>query len=609
MNCILLSGGLFQVYSNFKENYLTYEDIANKLIKAFSKQNPNINEIFNKYLKTKKDVNVENINEKNDEFLKEINININNNSFNIFEQQKNNFETINLPIFYSFINKFKKVFFNYENLLYLLFDFNIFKLLNIETKNIIFCLNINDILSKKNNDYKKIIVFDTKLENLLYYHSLGCFTVYLSHLVKMDLQNAEQKNFIDKFNDDNLTILNKKGIFFDFSITFMIQILNYIKYISNYDSELKMCKGITLSEKIKNKTGCVNILLIYRFFFKKGEIKRANFFISDDKIMYTTYIGDNKKNCYFYFNKYYISNEYQKPNGIISKLSSKICLNEYGQLITDLIKIKTENPDIFFYNNPNNTSRYLNRGLQIDMINQFIKENLKKDEKIFLPKSKEEYYINIDTFDKFKKIMNENKLNFPLMLKFSGDTEKYDHLIINILCDSGLVNFIEFFEEYTKKDKKEKIKIVLQQFINHGGYIIKLYRIANKSYFFYRPSFPDAKIEFIEKYQEYKRGFLELSTNKLVSQEYKTFWEKVNGINEQYNINVDENILSKIGEKFETFSGDSLFGLDFLLDMEDLKIKKYYLIDINQFPGYKELNKDMGDILKNHILHYLLNNK
>ena len=72
---------------------------------------------------------------------------------------------------------------------------------------------------------------------------------------------------------------------------------------------------------------------------------------------------------------------------------------------------------------------------------------------------------------------------------------------------------------------------------------------------------------------------------------------------------MDENILSKIGEKFETFSGDSLFGLDFLLDMEDLKIKKYYLIDINQFPGYKELNKDMGDILKNHILHYLLNNK
>ena len=77
-------------------------------------------------------------------------------------------------------------------------------------------MNINDILSKKNNDYKKIIVFDTKLENLLYYHSLGCFTVYLSHLVKMDLQNAEQKNFIDKFNDDNLLI--KKEFFLIFQL-------------------------------------------------------------------------------------------------------------------------------------------------------------------------------------------------------------------------------------------------------------------------------------------------------------------------------------------------------------------------------------------------------
>ena len=608
MNCILLSGGLFQIYSNIKENYLAYEDIANELIKTFSKQNKNISEIFNKYRKIKTDV--KNIEEKNDEFLKEVNIDINHaNSFNLFKDQKNNFETINLQIFYSFINKFKNIYFHYENLLYLLFDFNIFQLLNIETKSITFCLDIKNILKKENIDYKKFIVFDTKLDNLFYYHSLGCFTVYLSHLVKMDLLNDEQKNFIDKFNDDNLIILNKNGIFFDFSIIFMIQIINYIEYISNYNEELKACKGNTLTEKIKNKTGAFNIIIIYRFFFKKGEIKRANFFISNDKIMYTTYIGDNKKNCYFYFNKFYISSEYQKPNGIIAKLSSKICLNEYGQLITDLIKLKNENPDIYFYNNPNNTSSYLNRGLQIDMMNRFIKENIKRDEKIFLPKSKEEYYININTYDKFKKLMDDINLNFPLMLKFSGENEKYDHLIINILCDSGLKNFIKFFEEYTKKDKKEKIKIILQQFINHGGYIIKLYRIANKSYFFYRPSFPDAKIEFINEFDEYKRGFLELSTNKLVSQEYKLFWEKVNGINENYNQNADENILANIGEKFEKFSGDTLFGLDFLFDMENLKDKKYYLIDINQFPGYKELNKDMGDILKEHILHYLLNNK
>jgi glutathione synthase/RimK-type ligase-like ATP-grasp enzyme len=72
---------------------------------------------------------------------------------------------------------------------------------------------------------------------------------------------------------------------------------------------------------------------------------------------------------------------------------------------------------------------------------------------------------------------------------------------------------------------------------------------------------------------------------------------------------VDENLLSKIGEKFEQFSGDSLVGLDFLLDMDNLENKKYYLIDVNQFPGYKELNKDFGEIIQEHILYYVNLNK
>ena len=605
MNCVLLQGGLFQIYSNIKENYLSYDDIANKLVKSYINKNSNIKVIFDKYLKTKKEKI--DINETNDAFLKEINID--NNKNNLFESQKDNFETINLQLFYSFINKFQKVFFNYDNLLYLLFDINVFNVLNIETKNIIFCLNIKGILNQDNNDYKKYIIFDSKLENLLYYHSLGCFTVYLAHLVKMDLKNDEEKNYIDKFNNDNLSILNKHGLFFDFSITFMIQILDYISYISNYEKELKPYKGNTLTEKIISKTGAYNIILIYRFFFKKGEIKRVNFFMCNNKVIYTTYIGDNKKDCYSFFNKLYISNEYQKPKGLIAKLSSKICLNEYGQLITDLIKIKQENPDIYFFNNPENTSKYLNRGEQLIMIKRFIKECLNNNENILLPKSKEEDYKNIDTYEKFIKFMKENDIAFPLMLKFSGETMKYDHLIINIVNATGLKNFINYFKEYTKKDNKEKIKIVVQQFINHGGYIIKLYRIANKSYFFYRPSFPDSKIEFINKYEEYKRGFLELTTNFLVSNEYKTFWQKVNGVNSNYKEKVDENLLSKIGEKFEQFSGDSLIGLDFLLDIENLENKKYYLIDVNQFPGYKELNKDMGKIIQEHILYYVKLNK
>jgi predicted SnoaL-like aldol condensation-catalyzing enzyme len=338
-------------------------------------------------------------------------------------------------------------------------------------------------------------------------------------------------------------------------------------------------------------------MLIYRFFFKKGEIKRANFFICTDKILYTTYIGDNKKNCYYYLTKFYIENKYQKPDGFITKLSSNICLIEYSQLIEDLIKVRNEHPEIFFCNNAENTKKYLTRGLQIDMINNFVKKF--NSNKVVLPQSIEESYLNIDTYEKLNNFISKNNMKYPLMLKFTGDKKKYEHLIINIVCEEGLKNFVTYFKEYTSEDKRETIKIVIQQFVNHGGYVIKLYRIKQKCYFYYRPSFPDSKKEYINKFEEYKRSFLELTTSYLMTKEYKKFWEKVNRVNENYKNNVDEVFLTKVGESFENYSGDSLVGLDFVLDIEK---GIYYLIDVNQFPGYKELYSEMGEIFSEHII-------
>ena len=592
MKCILLSGGLFQIYSNINENILSYEDLTNKLYLKYPKAKKDIEKYTN--IKT---LDKRPINDINSELIKILNKNYDNKIGNLFEGQKENFETIDLNQLGSFLHKFQKVYFNYENLLYLLLDYNIFKLLDIDISQISFYLNIKEIFNDKENIPQKYLVFDNKLETLYFYHSLGCFTVYLSHLVKIDLKTEKEKQYIDEFNNRNLAVLNDKNIFFDFSLTFMIQCLNYIKYMENYEKELKNCEGNTLSEKIKNKTGAYNIILIYRFFFKKGEIKRANFFICTDKILYTTYIGDNKKNCYYYLTKFYIENKYQKPDGFITKLSSNICLIEYSQLIEGLIKVRNEHPEIFFCNNAENTKKYLSRGLQIDMINNFVKQF--NSNKVVLPQSIEESYLNIDTYEKFNNFISKNNMKYPLMLKFTGDKEKYEHLIINIVCEEGLKNFVTYFKEYTSEDKREKIKIVIQQFVNHGGYVIKLYRIKQKCYFYYRPSFPDSKKEYINKFEEYKRSFLELTTSYLVTKEYKKFWEKVNGVNGNYKNNVDEKFLTKVGESFENYSGDSLVGLDFVLDIEK---GIYYLIDVNQFPGYKELYSEMGEIISEHII-------
>ena len=592
MKCILLSGGLFQIYSNINENILSYEDLTNKLYLKYPKAKKDIEKYTN--IKT---LDKRPINDINSELINILNKNYDNKIGNLFEGQKENFETIDLNQLGSFLHKFQKVYFNYENLLYLLLDYNIFKLLDIDISQISFYLNIKEIFNDKENIPQKYLVFDNKLETLYFYHSLGCFTVYLSHLVKIDLKTEKEKQYIDEFNNRNLAVLNDKNIFFDFSLTFMIQCLNYIKYMENYEKELKNCEGNTLSEKIRNKTGAYNIILIYRFFFKKGEIKRANFFICTDKILYTTYIGDNKKNCYYYLTKFYIENKYQKPDGFITKLSSNICLIEYSQLIEDLIKVRNEHPEIFFCNNAENTKKYLSRGLQIDMINNFVKQF--NSNKVVLPQSIEESYLNIDTYEKFNYFISKNNMKYPLMLKFTGDKKKYEHLIINIVCEEGLKNFVNYFKEYTSEDKREKIKIVIQQFVNHGGYVIKLYRIKQKCYFYYRPSFPDSKKEYINKFEEYKRSFLELTTSYLVTKEYKKFWEKVNGVNGNYKNNVDEEFLTKVGESFENYSGDSLVGLDFVLDIEK---GIYYLIDVNQFPGYKELYSEMGEIISEHII-------
>ena len=264
MNCILLSGGLFQIYSNYKDNYLSYEDLTNKLLTSFNQNNTNIKKIFEEY--KNRLIESKTIKEINKEFINKINKNSEKKINNLFEGQNKYLEIINLKTLYLFFDKFNKIYFNYENLLYLLIDFNIFNLLNIDIHYITFCINIKEIFNDKKINPQKYLVFDTRLETLYHYHLLGCFTVYLSHLVKMDLVNDEQKAYIDKFNDANLIVLNEKGIFFDFSLTFMIQCINYIKYIDNYEKELKNYAGDTLSDKIRNKTGAYNVMVIFRFF-------------------------------------------------------------------------------------------------------------------------------------------------------------------------------------------------------------------------------------------------------------------------------------------------------------------------------------------------------
>ena len=598
MNCFLLSGGLFQIYSNPIDYFISYEDISAKALSFYSSNYPNIMQTFSKYhniivLSEYEQSNIEVINQG---FINELNLESRKPISILFEDRKNNFETIVLKYLDLFIQKFKKVYFNYDNLLYLLIDYNILKLLGVDISKINFTLNIDFIIHKEKINPKKCLICDYDLNSLYYYHKLGCFTIYLCHLVKMSLPTQEDKDYINHINDNNIKIVEEKGKFFDFSLTFMIQSLNYINYMDNYDAELKDINGNTLSEKIINKTGAYNVLLIYRFFFIEKEIQRVQFFLCNDQIIYTTYIGDHFKNCYYYLQKYYLSRNYSKIDCVLCKLCTTCCLSTYPQLISDLSRIRKEHPEIFFNTNPENVEICLTRGLLINLMKNFINEI--GSEELILPTTYEVSYTNVDSYSKFNTFLSRNNLQYPIMLKFDGPETRYDHLQINLICDEGLRNFIAYFKEFVGNNDKTKIKIIVQQFIQHGGYLIKLYRIRNQNYIYYRPSLPDIKEDMMNKCQEYKNGFFQFETKDMGTQKFKDFWQKINGENNNFHNYVNESFLGEVAAKYSEIYGDSLVGLDFIMD-----VKKgiYYLIDINPFPAYSELYNEMNQVFAEHF--------
>jgi hypothetical protein len=596
MNCFLISGGLFQIYSNPVDYFISYEDISRKSLDYYSSTHPNIAYTFHKYYNTIELSKSENLEKINREFINEFNLYSDMPMSILFEDRKNNFETIVLSYLDQFIQKFQKVYFNYENLLYLLIDYNIFKLLGIDINDIYFTLNANIIMNEEKINPRKCLICDYDLNTLYYYHKLGCFTIYLSHLAKMSLPTQEDKDYINHINENNIKLLDEKGIFFDFSLTFMIQSMNYIKYMDNYNTELKEVSGKTLSEKIINKTGAFNVLLIYRFFFIEKELQRVQFFLCNDEIIYTTYIGDHFKNCYNYLQKYYISDDYSKINCVLCKLCTSCCLSTYPQLISDLSKIRKEHPEIFFNTNPENVEICLTRGLLVNLMKNFLKEIGSKE--LILPTTYEVSYPNIDTYSKINSFLSRNNLEYPIMLKFDGPDPRYDHLQANIINDKGLKNFISYFRGFVGNDDKQKIKVIVQQFIQHGGYLIKLYRIKRTNFIYYRPSLPDIQEDMMNKCQEYKKGFFKFETKDMGTQKFKDFWKRINGENNTFKDNVNERFLGKVAAQYADTYGDSLVGLDFIMD-----VKKgiYYLIDINPFPAYSELYNEMNQVFAEHF--------
>jgi len=237
---------------------------------------------------------------------------------------------------------------------------------------------------------------------------------------------------------------------------------------------------------------------------------------------------------------------------------------------------------------------------QTEEIKQKVKNFIKEvdSNELILPTTYEVSYTDIDNYTKFNQFLSKKKLKYPIMLKFDGPDTKYDHLQINLISDKGLKNFISYFRSFSASDDKKKIKVIVQQFIQHGGYLIKLYRIKKTNYIYYRPSLPDIKEDMMNKCQEYKKGFFKFETKDMGTQKFKDFWQRMNGENNNFKDYVNERFLGKVAAQYADTYGDSLVGLDFIMDVSR---GIYYLIDINPFPAYSELYNEMNQVFADHF--------
>ena len=102
----------------------------------------------------------------------------------------------------------------------------------------------------------------------------------------------------------------------------------------------------------------------------------------------------------------------------------------------------------------------------------------------------------------------------------------------------------------------------------------------------------------MKKCPEYQKGFFQFETKDMGTQKFKDFWLKINGENNCFKDFVNERFVGEIAAKYAEVSGDSLVGLDFIMDVTK---GIYYLIDINPFPAYSELYNDMNQIFTEHF--------
>ena len=197
------------------------------------------------------------------------------------------------------------------------------------------------------------------------------------------------------------------------------------------------------------------------------------------------------------------------------------------------------------------------------------------------------------------KEMIKDKFTYPFIIKPVSCAQHEMELIVNEKgIDSLFIN-----EDKYKKFFLSNASFIIQQFISHGGIMIKNYSINEESYSFIRPSLPDMKGEVL--------NIKDLSDGSMSFYNELIYQKKIDNFFNDSDSTKQNELQAKLTSQMEKINQLSLlfvketkitfYGLDFLFDSDK---NLFYILEINYFPSYRELGSQLHVKFDEHIVKY-----
>lgn len=232
---------------------------------------------------------------------------------------------------------------------------------------------------------------------------------------------------------------------------------------------------------------------------------------------------------------------------------------------TQLRLYEMRNPGVVIIDHPEAIARLHNRISMLQVVSEL--ESPLDKETFGIPKQ-----IVIYDIVSLSDAATFSALRFPVIAKpLVADGSAKSHKMALVYHPAGLA--------------KQKPPVVLQEFINHGGVIFKVYVVGDYVKCVKRKSLPDVTQEKLES-SEASVSFSQVSNlNSVEDTEVRKYYEKMN---------LDEtempprDFLTQIARGLRQATKLHLFNFDMIKDTTNVG-NRYLVIDINYFPGYAKM--------------------